>query len=186
MIHSIDIFLAQKGDIESIEKIIQYYYPKIYNYNKYLFLEENNKDDLIQEGIIGLLKAIKYYDSLKQVSFNSFANICIQRNIISAVKKYNSAKHSILNKAIKNNLYKSQIFLFSTKKTPESYLLEIEFNNYIRLIFNTKLSALEKEIFLYLLVGYNYVEISKLLNKNIKQIDNGIQRIRKKIKQSNN
>lgn len=181
MIQSNDIYLAQRGYIEYIDKIIKYYYPLIYFYNKNFFLQGGNKDDLIQEGIIGLLRAIKSYDSTKNIKFNSFASLCIQRSIISAIKRYNSLKNIPLN----NTVYKKQEDndnLFLTIVTPEENLLEKEFSKILKYTLIKNLSKFEQIVCSYLITGYTYIEISKLLNTDIKKIDNAIQRIRNKLK----
>lgn len=182
MISLDDVLLAQQGNDDCIEKIIKYYYPLIYSYNRYLFLQGGDKDDLIQEGIIGLLKAIKYYDVLKQVSFNHFANLCIRRKIASSIKRYSSTRNFSLNYLIDYNYLIDDENLFISKITPEIKLLEKEFNRNLKDILIVNLSDFEKLIYNYLLEGYGYIEIANLLNLNKKNIDNSIQRIRNKVK----
>ena len=174
---------AQTGDSEAIDWILKEY-SKILSFNaqKY-YLIGAEQEDLLQEGILGLLKAIKFYDETKS-SFSSFAFLCIRREMISAIRKANTQKNSVLNEALTTS---SMIedgsdvdnYISSENNPEEAYLLKEgikEFKNFS----DKNFSKFEKEVLKYLIRGYSYREIAKILSKNLKSIDNTIQRIRKK------
>ena len=118
----------------------------------------DNKNDLTQEGLIGLIKAIKSYNSFDNTSFNTFSNICIRKEIIISVKKTLS-KHS----------------------SPEEILLSKEFLKDFLKNIKINFSDLEKKVFLNICKGYTDIKISTILKITSKEIDNIIQKIRKKI-----
>lgn len=181
---------AQSGDSEAINLILKEY-SKILSFNaqKY-YLAGAEKEDLQQEGILGLLKAIKFYDETKS-SFSSFAFLCIRREMISAIKKANTKKNMILNEALKTNAILEDSAYFdddehninnyiSPENNPEeAYLLKEEIDEFKK-FSKDNFSRFEKEVLTYLIRGYSYREIAKILSKNLKSIDNTIQRIRKK------
>ena len=182
-----DILLAQLGNEESIEKIIIHYQKTIFKNNFKLFLKGGDKDDLIQEGIIGLLKAIKSYDPYRNTSFNTFSNLCIKRQILTSIQIYDSKKNKILNNL---NIFNNDINIddFSTYSipsakfySPEEILLSKELTKDFLKNVNINFSDLEKKIFINLCKGYTYIEISNILNITSKKTDNTIQRVRKKI-----
>ena len=174
---------AQTGDSEAIDWILKEY-SKILSFNaqKY-YLIGAEQEDLLQEGILGLLKAIKFYDETKS-SFSSFAFLCIRREMISAIRKANTQKNSILNEALTTS---SMIedgsdvdnYISSENNPEEAYLLKEEIKEF-KNFSDKNFSKLEKEVLKYLIRGYSYREIAKILSKNLKSIDNTIQRIRKK------
>ena len=114
MINKEDVLLAKQGDVESMEKIVTEYKSLIYMRNKNLFLKGADRDDLVQEGMIGLMKAIKSFDENKSACFSTFASLCIKRQIITAVKNYNSEKNKKLNAAIQGEGYSELEELSST------------------------------------------------------------------------
>ena len=181
---------AQSGDNEAIDLILKEYSKLLsFNAQKY-YLIGAEKEDLVQEGILGLLKAIKFYDETKS-SFSSFAFLCIRREMISAIRKANTQKHMVLNEALKTNAILEDSANFddeehninnykSSESNPEeAYLLKEEIEEFKKFSENN-FSKFEKEVLTYLIRGYSYREIAKILSKNIKSIDNTIQRIRKK------
>ncbi len=174
---------AQTGDSEAIDWILKEY-SKILSFNaqKY-YLIGAEQEDLLQEGILGLLKAIKFYDETKS-SFSSFAFLCIRREMISAIRKANTQKNSVLNEALTTSSMiedSSDIdnYISSENNPEEAYLLKEEIKEF-KNFSDKNFSKLEKEVLKYLIRGYSYREIAKILSKNLKSIDNTIQRIRKK------
>ena len=174
---------AQTGDSEAIDWILKEY-SKILSFNaqKY-YLIGAEQEDLLQEGILGLLKAIKFYDETKS-SFSSFAFLCIRREMISAIRKANTQKNSVLNEALTTSSMiedSSDIdnYISSENNPEEAYLLKEEIKEF-KSFSDKNFSKLEKEVLKYLIRGYSYREIAKILSKNLKSIDNTIQRIRKK------
>ena len=181
---------AQSGDNEAISLILKEYSKLLsFNAQKY-YLVGAEQEDLVQEGILGLLKAIKFYDETKS-SFSSFAFLCIRREMISAIRKANTQKNMMLNEALKTNAILEDSVYFDDEghninnyKSPEGnpeevYLLKEEIEEFKNFSENN-FSKFEKEVLTYLIRGYSYREIAKILSKNLKSIDNTIQRIRKK------
>lgn len=180
------IFKAQNNDEEAINDLIKFYLPLVSINVKNFFLIGADREDLIQEGLLGLFKAIKYYKSEKS-SFNTFAILCIRRQIFSAIKLSNSNKNMALNEAILNSSNiseecdtQSNLEFITDESSPEYIFFNkdkfINFKKYA----DRKFSKLEKQVLEYLIRGYSYKEIAKQLDKNLKSIDNTIQRIKKK------
>ncbi|MEG0069396.1 sigma-70 family RNA polymerase sigma factor [Cetobacterium sp.] len=187
MIEKEDIILAQNGNEESIEKIIREYQGTIYRNNRSFFLKGGDSDDLMQEGFIGLIKAIKSYDETRNACFSTFANLCIRRQMITAVKNYNSDKYKNLNLAMQGDGYSNheESVRYNSPSlgfySPEDIFLGKELVNLLTDFLSENLSELEKKVFKYLCQEYSYIEIAELLNEPPKKIDNTIQRIKKKI-----
>ncbi|MGL4934513.1 MAG: sigma-70 family RNA polymerase sigma factor [Cetobacterium sp.] len=185
-----DILLAQNGNEEKINEILDSFKPIIKKNNHLFFLKGGDNDDLLQEGYIGLLKAIKYFNPSKKVNFRTFATLCIRSQIISSIKLYNSNKHLVLNSSISENIFIENIdsFVFETfhtyKFNPENIFFEKEQINSLIDFSNNYLSKFEQKIFMYLCMKYTYREITDILNESDKKIDNTIQRIRRKLKNS--
>ena len=138
-----------------------------------MFLIGGDTDDLIQEGMIGLFKAVRDYQPDREASFQSFANLCIDRQIYSAIKSSNRQKHQPLNTYVSLSSSETEEDLrdtYAEHDNPESILIDRE-----------NVSALENEMHLYL-EGNSYIEIAEILGKTPKSIDNALRRIRKKIK----
>ena len=144
---------------------------------------------MLQEAMIGLLKAINGYESGKQASFKTFAILCIKRQLITAIKSSNSGKHKMLNMAVNNNensfdynavpAYSNKSFNFYNPE--EIYLSKEKFKS-LKKYLKTHLSKMENEIFDYMLVEMSYTEIASQTGREPKSVDNAIQRIKKKLK----
>lgn len=187
MIENSIIKKAQSGDPEAIAEIFEKYKKFILLRNKSYFLNGADREDLLQEGMIGLLKAIRAYDEDKNTSFNTFASLCIKRQIITAIKNYNSGKNKILNLAT-NGFYEGEESNISYEKkslnfyTPEEIFLGKEKLNALGEYLQNNLSKMEQSIFKEMLLGINYIEIAQKTGREVKSIDNTIQRIKKKLK----
>lgn len=179
------IIKAQNGDDESMDEIIKTYFPLVSTNAKKFFLVGAETEDLIQEGLLGLFKAIKAYMPQKS-SFKTFANLCVKRQIFSAIKTANSQKNYPLNEAILNfnNYNKKDDNLddnfFSFDISPENIFFNKEKLQNFKEYTEKNFSNLEKQVFEYLIRGYTYKEIAKQLKTATKSIDNAIQRIKKK------
>ena len=187
MIKNKDILLAKQGDVESIEKIVTEYKNLIYMRNRTLFLKGAEREDLVQEGMIGLMKAIRSFDENRSACFSTFASLCIKRQIITAVKNYNSEKNKNLNSAMQGEGYSEiqELIRYSNPSlkyyTPEQIVIGKELMKFLKKFLKINLSGLEKEVFSYMVKGYGYLEIAEKLKKEPKAIDNSIQRIKKKV-----
>ncbi|MGL4970064.1 MAG: sigma-70 family RNA polymerase sigma factor, partial [Cetobacterium sp.] len=169
------------------EKIITEYKNIIYIRNRTLFLKGAEREDLLQEGMIGLMKAIKSFDENRSACFSTFASLCIKRQIITAVKNYNSEKNKNLNSAMQGEGYSEiqELIRYSNPSlkyyTPEQIVIGKELMKFLKKFLKINLSGLEKEVFSYMVKGYGYLEIAEKLKKEPKAIDNSIQRIKKKV-----
>ena len=179
---------AKAGDSDAINVILEEYSKILsFNANKY-YLIGAEQDDLQQEGLLGLLKAIKLYDESKNIPFNNFANLCVRRQMITAIKKANRQKHILLNESLRefedtsesldNNL-KLDEYVSKEKNPEENFFLKEKIKDFKK-FSNENFSKFEKKTLNYLIEGYSYREIAKILEKDLKSIDNAIQRIRKK------
>ncbi|AYZ73480.1 sigma-70 family RNA polymerase sigma factor [Fusobacterium necrophorum] len=171
---------AKNGDQEAITFIIECYQNVISMSASHYYMVGAEKQDLLQEGMLGLLKALKAYDKEKS-SFRTFAILCIRRQLISAIKASNTKKNLVFHHAvIKNPLLGEEELLGKSSYDPEElYLSKEKIQEYYQYI-QESFSAFEKEIFHYMIQGYSYREIGMILSKNSKSIDNAFQRIKKK------
>lgn len=177
------VILARNGDEEELEKIFLEYKKSILKYNKMFYLKGGDSNDLLQEGYIGLMKAIKGYDEKREVSFSHFASVCIKRQIITAIKSYNSSKNlSLNNSSVDEEIDIDYYFKSSTYYSPEEMILGKEFLEGLKKYLDINLTSLEKKVFPYMCQGYTYLETSKRLNEKVKRIDNAICRTKQKIK----
>lgn len=189
------IRLYRDGEENAIDLLIQRYKKVVRNRIKGDFFVGADKDDLIQEGMIGLFKAICDYDTKKEASFKSFAILCITRQISSAFKAVTRQKHMPLNYSISLNIpvggknadeEDESITLMDLVKnnvwqTPEEEVISKENIAAINDYMLKSLSQMEIEVVHLYMEGKNYKEISQLLNKSPKSIDNALQRIKKKL-----
>ena len=183
------VLLAQDGDNQALEHIIIRYRNFVYAKAKKFFLIGSEQDDLIQEGMIGLYEAIKSFKNDK-ASFKSFAGICVRRQMISAVKSATRNKHKPLNSYISldKNVYDQDndvafidSILDNSPQNPESIIIDKESLDGIESKINNTLSKLELEVLMYYLDGFSYQQIAEKIEKDVKAVDNAIQRIKKKI-----
>lgn len=157
--------------------------------NKF-FMVGSEKEDVLQEGYIGLYKAVKSYDQEKQNSFKTFAGLCIERQMITAVKNSNRQKHIPLNSSLSLNsgAYDENddtevMEILDTRKTGEDPLDIITKKEYFTVIekaIDDSLSDFEKKVLIHYKNGESYAEIAEKLQSKVKSVDTAIQRIRKK------
>lgn len=188
------IILYRDGKNAAIDTLIKRYKKLVRNRIKANYFVGTDKDDLIQEGMIGLFKAICDYNPDKEASFKSFATLCVTRQISTAFKTVSRQKHIPLNRSISLSVPINRVSddedegttLMDVIKTNESLTPEDEviskenvedINEYIDKV----LSQLEIKVLHLYMEGKNYREISELLNKPPKSIDNALQRIKKKL-----
>lgn len=184
------VLLANDGDDLAMEALIARYKNFVRAKTRSYFLIGADRDDIIQEGMLGLFKSIRDFDGDKNNSFRTFAELCVTRQIITAVKTATRLKHTPLNNYVSFN---KPVYEDDTEKT----LLEI-LNNRLELdpeeiVINKEklaeteekiknsLSKFENTVLNLYLSGKNYQEIAILLEKPAKSIDNALQRIKKKI-----
>jgi len=180
----------KSGNNIALEYLINKYKNFVCSKAKTYFLIGADKEDIIQEGMIGLFKAIRDFKDDKLVSFKSFAEICVTRQMITAIKTATRQKHMPLNSYISLN---KPIFEEDGERTlldtinhettsdPEQLFIGKEEMTSIEGKINEVLSPFELEVLYAYLQGISYQEIAKVLNKDVKSVDNALQRIKKKI-----
>ena len=184
------VLLAQKGNEEASEFITAKYFSYVRNKSRAYYLVGGEVEDIIQEGLIGLYEAIKDYSPDKQASFKTFMDICVTRQIMTAIKTASRQKHIPLNTYVSLNkpLFNDETdksyedtLVLSRKEDPESLYLDHEKTNEINKEIKNSLSTFEYKVLKLYLQGVSYLNIAKVLEKEEKAIDNAIQRIRKKL-----
>ena len=186
-----DIVLkASKGDKIALEYIIKKYKNFVKAKAKSYFLIGADKEDIIQEGMIGLYKAVRDFDASKTNSFKGFADICITRQIITAIKTATRQKHIPLNSYISLNkpVYDEEsertlldIIATSIVTDPEELIISKEELKHIESKMNELLSDLELQVVEYYLNSKSYQYIADKLRRDVKSIDNALQRVKRKL-----
>ena len=185
------IFQIKQGDESSLTYLLDKYRELVNAKVGKYFMIGAEREDIVQEGMIGLFKAIKNYDNNKQSSFKSFANICIERQLITAIKSSNRQKHIPLNSylslntaAYDNNDDDSveliDTFDSKTIEDPLETIMKKEYYKEVEKAVNKNLSKFEKQVLDRFVKGESYVTIAEKLDSPVKSVDNAIQRIRKK------
>ena len=181
--------LIQDGDKDALEQLINKYKELVTMKVSKYFIIGAEKEDIYQEGMIGLYKAIKSYDPEKQNSFKTFANLCIERQLITAIKTSNRQKHMPLNSylSLNANAYDNEddtalIEVLNSKVTedPLDTITKREYYKTVEEKMEETLSDFEKEVLQRYAKGESYVKIAEKLDTPVKSVDNAIQRIRKK------
>ncbi len=181
------VFLAKNGDKRAVDYILGKYKGFVEIRSMPYYMAGGERDDLVQEGLIGLYKAIKSYSKEKNANFKTFAEICVVRQMISAVKSSTRKKNSPLNHYVSIHIPEDELDTISSKlvdiknKNPESMLIEKEAADGMQTKIFSVLSDFESEVLNYYLSGISYKEIAKILGKTAKAVDNALFRIKKKI-----
>lgn len=181
----------REGHRQAIEVLVHRYKSFVRKKIKSNYFVGADKEDLIQEGMIGLFKAICEYNPIKDASFKSFATLCVTRQISTAFKMATRQKHIPLNTSISLNIpvnteEDENITLMDTIKgndtvTPEDFIIHQEDLKNLQKHIKESLSELELEVLILHTEGKDYHEIARELDKPIKSIDNALQRIKRKL-----
>jgi len=184
------VFKAKEGDKKVEEYLIQKYQSFVKSKAKSYFLIGADKEDIYQEGMIGLYKAIRDFKPDKLSSFKAFAELCITRQIITAIKTATRQKHIPLNTYVSLNkpIYDEESdrtlldILSGVKVTdPEELVISAEEVSHIEHEIGEVLSGLEMEVLMAYLDGKSYQEIACDLDRHSKSIDNALQRVKRKL-----
>src|SRR5438876_10123942 len=184
---------AKSGDDHASEYLINKYRNFVRVKAKAYFLIGADREDIIQEGMIGLYKAIRDFRADKLSSFRAFAELCITRQIITAIKTATRQKHIPLNSYISLNkpIYDEDSdrtmldILSGTKITdPEEVFISHELSDDLREKIQENLSELESQVLLSYLEGKSYREMAEELIRHVKSIDNALQRVKRKIEKT--
>ncbi|MHB1314873.1 MAG: RNA polymerase sporulation sigma factor SigH [Christensenellales bacterium] len=182
--------LAKNGNGVMLEYLLNKYKNFVKSKSRSYFLIGADREDIIQEGMIGLYKAIRDYKADKQTSFKAFAELCITRQIITAIKTATRQKHQPLNSYISLNkpvyegaMERSMLELVSDgiMSNPEELVIGQEDLKLIETQLSIILSDLEKQVLELYLSGKSYQEISSELQRHVKSIDNALQRVKRKL-----
>ena len=185
------VTLVKTGDEKALTYLLEKYKELVNIKVGRYFLIGAEREDVMQEGMIGLFKAIKSFDQEKQNSFKTFANICIERQLITAIKTSNRQKHMPLNSylslntaAYDNNEEDSveliDTFNSNTIEDPLETVMKKEYYEQMQNNIEKSLSKFEKQVLERFIKGESYTVIAKRLDSPVKSVDNAIQRIRKK------
>jgi len=184
------VALAKEGNLSAQESLMQKYKKYVYNKTRAYFLIGADKEDIIQEGMIGLYKGIRDFDENKLVSFKVFAEICITRQIITAIKSATRQKHIPLNSYISldkpvydENTERTLLDMLTSERVtnPEMLVIFKEEIDFIEEKVADTLSKFEKKVLRQYLQGKSYQEISDLMERPVKSVDNALQRVKKKL-----
>lgn len=186
------VLMAQNGDDEAQEYLLDKYKSLVRAKSRAYFLIGADSEDIIQEGMIGLYKAVRDYNEEKNASFRSFAELCVNRQMITAIKAATRQKHQPLNSYVSLNkpVYEEESeqtymdFLQSSSGSllnPEALLIGQENKSFLEDQMVKNLSSFETRVLVLYLQGRSYFEIANVLDKPEKSIDNALQRVKKKL-----
>ena len=180
----------KEGDEQALSFLLEKYKDLVNSKVGKYFIIGAEREDIIQEGMIGLYKAVKNFDSSKQNTFNTFANLCIERQLISAIKSSNRHKHMPLNSylSLNTSAYDNdedgteliETFEVDTIEDPLETIMKKEYFKEIQDTMHKSLSKFEEKVLDRYMQGESYEVIAKKLETPVKSVDNAIQRIRKK------
>ena len=188
----VNVALTSKNN-EALDCLIGRYKDVVNMKANKFFMVGSEKDDILQEGYIGLYKAIKSFDAEKQNSFKTFATICIERQLITAVKNSNRQKHIPLNSSVSLNATAYEegegedtttvmeiLDANKTSEDPLDIITKREYFNSVEKNIDDSLSNFERDVLKLYKNGYSYALIAEKLKTKVKSVDTAIQRIRKK------
>lgn len=171
------------GEREISDYLMEKYKDFVRRRANAMYLIGGEKDDLIQEGMIGLFKAVRDYQPDRESSFQTFAGICVDRQIYSAVQGSNRQKHLPLNSYVSLSAEDDENAIGEQwADNPESIVIDRENVRILEEEIKKMLSPLENEVLAYYLDGYTYTQIGEIMGKSPKSMDNALQRIRTKIR----
>lgn len=186
------VHLIHQENSQALDFLINKYRHFVQGKARTYFLIGADKEDIVQEGMIGLYKAIRDYDKSKLSSFKAFAELCITRQIITAIKTATRQKHTPLNSyvSLDKPLFDEEsdrtlldVIAGAKSIDPEELLVNQEKFFDMELKLSELLSGLEKQVLHLYLDGRSYQEISAELNRHVKSIDNALQRVKRKLEQ---
>lgn len=180
---------VSSGDRASEEALVLRYYRLVRICARPYFLVGGDSEDLIQEGMLGLLAAIRDFSPKKNVAFRAYAELCIRRRMFSAIRTAARDKHTPLNTYVSlelsifasNQEMNSFGAILSRQENPEDLIINKEKLQWLMKLIHGQLTELENHILGYYLKGLSYSEIAKEVNRSTKSVDNAVQRIRRKL-----
>lgn len=189
------IVRLRDGESDITDYIMEKYKGLVKSKARSMFLLGGDVDDLIQEGMIGLFKAVRDYDSGRDASFATFAELCISRQLYTAVQAFSRKKHMPLNTYI--SLYAGNAEDERSEEAklmnalpadsgmgPEDMMIDRENIEALEQVIDRELSQFEKQVLDLHITGMGYVDIARVLGRDVKSTDNALQRIRSKLKKA--
>ena len=173
--------LSAEGSRQAEEILVARYHRLVRSCARPYFLAGGDSEDLLQEGMFGLIKAMREYDVSRDTSFHTFAETCIRRRLYTVLKAANSAKHSPLNQSVPLNPSLFDASFSFAQVDPEDLLIDREKAAAMLEEVRKQLSDFEVKILGYYLDGLTCREISETVSRPPKSVDNAIQRIRRKM-----
>lgn len=188
------IMALRDGDAKVIDVIIEKYKELVRRKAGSMFILGADKEDLIQEGMIGLFKAVRDYDPGRDASFFTFADLCVSRHMYKAVEAGNRKKHTPLNTYI--SIYEDgddhgdtpgdasilEMILSETGKSPEDMVIDREQTQQLEMKIYDSLSDFERKVLNLRLTGLEYTDIARILGRDAKSTDNALSRIKAKVR----
>ncbi len=188
------IALAKQGNADACHRLVRRYYGFVRLKASSYFLAGGDSEDLIQEGLVGLYKAIRDYRSDRESSFRNFAELCITRQIITAVKTATRNKHTPLNQYVsfsstpagdagENDSTLDEMLPGSSVHDPVNQVISSEELRALVACLSTALSELESRVLALYLDGHSYEEVAGRIGCDCKTVDNALQRVKRKVGQ---
>ena len=182
--------LAKIADCGASDELYHRYKRMVRGWARPYFLMGADREDLVQEGMVGFYKAIRDYDHSKNSSFHPFAELCVTRQLLTAIKSASRDKHIPLNRY--ESLYRPafdddsdkrlmDVIAAKTSQSPEELLLRQETAAAIEKVLSTSLSPLERDVLTRYLCSMTYNDIAAEVGRSVKSVDNALQRIKKKL-----
>ena len=178
-----------QGDRRAEEILISRYTSLVRRCARPFFLAGGDSEDLTQEGMVGLMKAVREYDSDKEASFRTFAETCVRNRLYSVLRAASRDKHLPLNQSVSLDapFFDSNSYTSGTsdlaQRSPEDFLIDREYTKSLLFVVRKQLSEFEAKILGYYLDGLSCREIAHAVGKPPKSVDNAVQRIRRKVAQ---
>ena len=176
--------MRENGDTDEIaEYLLDKYKPLVRKKARAMYLVGGETDDLIQEGMLGLFKALRDFNPAREVSFASFARLCIERQLYNAIQSSNRQKHQPLNTyiSLSDEEFASELRQISVQN-PEAIIIDQENAAGIEEKIHRTLSKFENQVLKMYLEGADYIQIAERLDRPAKSIAKALQRIRQKVK----
>lgn len=185
------VALYRAGNHKAMDILLERYKNLVRHKAKAMFIVGGDRDDLIQEGMIGLYKAVRDYEADKNAAFLTFASMCINRQMCTAVVSANRKKYQPLNGSISLDMMVNgegdsdttvgDMVVAGQIDNPEDIILDREEYEELLRSIEEKLSVYERQVLALYMDGYDYIDIAKRLDKHPKSVDNAIQRLKNKI-----
>ena len=183
------VILAQQGDDRALDHLLGKYVVYVRSKSLSYYIVGADRDDIIQEGMIGLFKAVRDFSSERGVTFKTFADLCVTRQILTAVKNASRQKHAPLNFYVSLNKPVSdddgdstfgELIEHEKVLNPEEIIIKKESADILGSEMRKLLSPFESQVLSLYLQGHSYVSIGNMVGKDPKAVDNALHRIKKK------